>query len=178
LLKSQKKRKKQKEGGRVKRKGERRTKLHPLPLTLMKMTQPTKTSDITREWVLVDVKDQILGRVATQIAQLLMGKSKAYFAKNMDCGDHVVVINAKYVKATGNKEDQKVYTRYSGYPGGLRSETLKELRIRKPEEIILHAVSGMLPKNKLRDTMLARLHVFAEAEHKYEDKLTSGKGEA
>src|SRR5215204_3535878 len=92
------------------------------------VTQATKESDIKREWHLIDVKEQTLGRVATQIAKLLMGKSKAYFVRNLDCGDYVVVINAKDVKVTGRKEEQKKYYRHSGYPGGFRQETLKELR--------------------------------------------------
>ena len=135
------------------------------------ITQPTKATDIKRTWHIIDVKDMVLGRVSGKIAQLLMGKSKAYFAKNMDCGDFVVVINAKSVKTTGKKEKGKVYTRYSGYPGGLHSETLAELRNRKPEEIVRHAVSGMLPKNRLHDRMLKRLYVFSGEEHPYENKI-------
>ncbi len=131
------------------------------------MTRPTKASDIKREWHLIDAKDKVLGREATGIAKLLMGKGKAYFAKNLDCGDFVVVVNAQEVQVTGKKETDKVYTRYSGYPGGLRKITVKELREQKPEEIIRHAVSGMLPKNKLRASMLKRLYVFSGSEHPY-----------
>ena len=137
----------------------------------MKTTKPTKTSDIKRDWVLVDVKDQILGRQAVAIAHKLMGKGKSYFANNLDCGDYVVVINAKDVKTTGKKELLKKYTNYSGYPGGLRTRTLKEVRAQDPTEVITHAVSGMLPKNKLRASMLKRLYVFSENEHKYQDKF-------
>ncbi len=135
------------------------------------LTSPTKTSDIKREWHLKDVKGKVLGRAATEIAQLLMGKSKDYFAKNLDCGDYVVVTNAQEVKVTGKKEKGKVYTRYSGYPGGLRKITLSEYRKERPQEIIRHAVAGMLPKNKLRDLMLKRLYVFAGNEHKFADKI-------
>jgi large subunit ribosomal protein L13 len=135
------------------------------------LTQSTKVSDIKRAWHLVDVKDKPLGRVSSEIAQLLMGKRKPYFVRNLDCGDYVVIVNAKEVKATGNKEEQKNYYRHSGYPGGFKSETLKELRARKPEDIIIHAVKGMLPQNKLRDKMLRRLFVFAGEQHKYEDKF-------
>lgn len=138
---------------------------------LAKMTLPTKVADIKRDWHLIDVKEKILGRIATDIAKLLMGKGKPYFAKNLDCGDYVVIINAVDVRVTGKKETDKVYTRYSGYPSGLRKITVKELRERKPEEIIRHAVSGMLPKNKLRASMLKRLYVFRGNEHKYEDKF-------
>ena len=123
---------------------------------------------------MIDVKEKILGRIAVDIAHVLMGKRKAYFAKNMDCGDYVVIINAKEIVTTGNKELKKVYTRYSGYPSGLRSQTLKELREKNPEEIIRHAISGMLPKNKLHDRMLKRLFVFAGEEHKYQAKIAGG----
>jgi len=134
-------------------------------------TKPTKAEDIKREWHLIDVKDQVLGRISTKIAGLLMGKSKPYFVSNLDCGDFVVIVNAKEVKTTGKKEEQKKYYRHSGYPGGFRVKTLKEARDEKPEMIITHAVSGMLPQNKLRDRMLKRLYVFAGSEHKYADKI-------
>jgi large subunit ribosomal protein L13 len=135
------------------------------------LTTPTKATDIKRGWHLVDVDGKTLGRVATDIARLLMGKGKPYFVRNLDCGDYVVVINAKDVVVSGNKEEQKNYYRHSGYPGGFKKETLKELRARKPEEIIKHAVKGMLPQNKLRDRMLKRLFVFASEEHRYKDKF-------
>jgi large subunit ribosomal protein L13 len=135
------------------------------------ITQSTKANDIKREWHLIDVKDKTLGRISSEIAQLLMGKSKSYFVRNLDCGDYVVVINSKEVKATGKKEEQKNYYRHSGYPGGFKVESLKELRVRKPENIIIHAVKGMLPDNRLKDRMLARLFVFEGSEHTYEDKL-------
>ena len=127
--------------------------------------------DIKREWHLVDVKDQVLGRISTQIAQLLMGKSKPYFVRNLDCGDFVVVINAKDVKVTGKKETLKKYYRYSGYPGGFKAEALGDLRQRRPVEIIKHAVSGMLPQNRLKSKMLKRLLVFPEAKHSHQDKF-------
>lgn len=138
------------------------------------ITKPTKVSDIERSWHLVDVKGKILGRTASAIAQILIGKSKPYFAKNLDCGDYVVVINAQDVKVTGKKEKDKVYTRYSGFPGGLRKITLSETRATRPQDIITHAVSGMLPKNKLRASMLKRLYVFKNEEHKFGDKFVSG----
>lgn len=144
---------------------------------MQNLTKPTRDKDITRNWHLIDVNDAILGREATKIAALLMGKSKAYFAKNMDCGDYVVIVNAKKVKVTGAKEKNKVYTTYSGYSGGLKSARLEEVRAKKPNEIVRHAVSGMLPKNKLRDQFLKRLYIFAEAEHPYTDKFKSQKVE-
>ena len=137
----------------------------------MNTTTATKASDITREWHLIDVKDKALGRIASEIAQLLLGKSKPYFVRNLDCGDYVVVVNAKEVKATGKKEEQKKYYRHSGYPGGFKIESLKELRARKPEDIITHAVKGMLPDNRLKGRMLTRLFVFAGEEHTYTDKF-------
>ncbi len=134
-------------------------------------TQATKAGDIKRAWHHIDVKDKTLGRIASEIAQLLMGKGKAYFVRNLDCGDYVVITNAKDIKVTGKKEVQKTYYRHSGYPGGFKEETLKELRARKPEEVLKHAVKGMLPQNRLRDKMLSRLFVFPEAEHTYTDKF-------
>ena len=138
---------------------------------MKKQTQATKAKEITRLWHLVDVKGKILGRSATQIALFLIGKAKPYFVRNLDCGDYVIVINAKQVEVTGKKETDKIYTRYSGYPGGLRKEAYGKLHARKPEEIIIHAVKGMLPQNRLRDRMLTRLFVFAEEKHPYEEKL-------
>jgi len=137
----------------------------------MQATAATKTSQVKREWHFFDVKDQVLGRQATQIARLLMGKNKPYFVKNLDCGDYVVVVNAQNVKVTGKKEEQKVYNRHSMYPGGFKSETLRELRGRRPEEVVRHAVRGMLPDNKLRDSMLKRLFIFSGEEHTYKDKF-------
>jgi large subunit ribosomal protein L13 len=138
----------------------------------MNQTVSTKAQDIKREWHLIDVKDKTLGRVSTEIARLLMGKGKPYFVRNLDCGDYVVVVNAKGIKATGRKEEQKKYYRHSGYPGGFKVESLKELRARKPENIITHAVKGMLPDNRLKDRVLTRLFVFAGEEHKYNDKFS------
>lgn len=139
----------------------------------------TKMKDIKRDWHLVDVNEKTLGRISTEIAGLLMGKGKSYFVRNLDCGDYVVVINSKNVKVTGNKEEKKVYYRHSGYPGGFKQETLGELRIRKSDDIIRHAVKGMLPQNRLRDQMLGRLKVFEGTEHDYNDKFgKKEKGEA
>ena len=131
----------------------------------------TKAADVKREWHLIDVKGKILGRIATVIAKLLIGKQKPYFVSHLDCGDYVIITNAKEVVVTGKKEVQKKYYRHSGYPGGFKEETLSKLRARKPEDIILHSVKGMLPQNKLRDRMLARLFVFQGEEHPYKDKL-------
>ncbi|MCL4418836.1 50S ribosomal protein L13 [Patescibacteria group bacterium] len=139
-------------------------------------TKSTKKEDIQRVWRLVDVNGKILGRVATEIAGFLMGKSKPYFVRNLDCGDHVVVVNASHVKVTGKKEQEKKYYRHSGYPGGLKVKTFKEILEKKPEEIIRHSVMGMLPQNKLRDIMLKRLYVFPDENHPYGDKIKEGSG--
>ena len=135
------------------------------------MTIPTKLSDIKRSWHLFDVEGKILGRIASEIAKVLIGKSKPYFVSHLDCGDYVVVINAEKIKVTGRKETQKKYSRHSGYPGGYREETLMELRQRNPADIIKFAVLGMLPQNKLRDRMLTRLFIFKGEEHPYKDKF-------
>ena len=135
------------------------------------MTIPTKLSDIKRSWHLFDVEGKILGRIASEIAKVLIGKSKPYFVSHLDCGDYVVVINAEKIKVTGRKETQKKYSRHSGYPGGYREETLMELRKRNPGDIIKFAVLGMLPQNKLRDRMLTRLFIFEGEEHPYKDKF-------
>lgn len=139
----------------------------------MTKTKPTVKAKIQRQWHLVDVANQVLGRKATAIADLLRGKSKNYFVYNLDCGDHVVVVNAKDVKITGRKETQKTYTRYSGYPGGLSKETVGELKSRRPDEVVRRAVAGMLPKNKLRQIFLSRLHIYAGSEHNYQDKFNT-----
>lgn len=135
------------------------------------ITASTKLSDIKRSWHLFDAKGKILGRIASEIATVLMGKSKPYFVSNLDCGDYAVVINAVDVKVSGNKELQKKYSRHSGYPGGYREETLMELRARNPIDIIRFAVLGMLPQNKLQDRMLTRLYIFKGADHTYGDKF-------
>ncbi len=137
------------------------------------MIKATSQGEIKQVWHLIDAQDQILGRLVTKIAALLMGKNKPYFVRYLDCGDYVVVINAKKIKVTGQKEKQKLYYRYSGYPGGLRSRSLGEMREVMPEKIIYEAVKGMLPQNKLRDKMLTRLFVFAQSEHPYKDKFKS-----
>jgi large subunit ribosomal protein L13 len=137
----------------------------------LNITSPTKTSDIKRAWHLIDVKDQIIGKVAGKIALLLMGKNKSYFARNMDCGDFVVVVNSDFIKSTGNKEGQKLYRKHSMYPGGYKEITLEKLRIKKSEVIVEHAVKGMIPDNKLKKQWLKKLYIFPGSEHKYKDKF-------
>lgn len=135
------------------------------------MTVSTKQSDIQRAWHHIDVKDKTLGRISVEIAHLLMGKGKTYFVRNLDCGDYVVITNVKEIKVTGKKETDKVYYRHSMYPGGFKAERLEEAREKHPEEILRHAVKGMLPQNKLRDKMLKRLFIFKGEEHTYQDKF-------
>ena len=137
----------------------------------MSTTVSTKASKIERKWYVIDAKDKVLGRVAVEIAARLIGKAKPYFVRNLDCGDFVVVINAKHVQVTGHKEKEKMYTRYSGYPGGLKSKALWQLRRDRPQDIIRAAVMGMLPKNRLRHGMIARLHVRPEADHEFASKV-------
>lgn len=126
-----------------------------------------KPTETTRRWHFFDAKDQILGRLATQIAVLLMGKNKSTFSRHLDMGDHVVVINAAKISVTGRKEDQKLYHRHSGYPGGMSVTPLSAMRATHPERVIIHAVSGMLPKNKLHDQLLKHLHVYPDSDHPY-----------
>ena len=138
-------------------------------------TTATKASEIKREWHLVDVKDQVLGRVSTQIAILLMGKDKPNWAPYLDGGDYVVVINAADLKVTGRKMKQKFYRRHSGYPGGFKEVRLDRQMAKNPTKVITHAVYGMLPKNKLRSQRLARLKVFSADKHSYTDKFKNSK---
>ena len=133
----------------------------------MKTFTPTP-KDINREWFVVDAADQILGRLATQIATRLRGKHKPEFAPHMDNGDFIVVVNAEKIKVTGNKLNDKFYYRHSGYPGGIKGRNLADTLERKPEDVIIIAVRGMLPKNKLGRAMLKKLKVYAGPEHPHE----------
>ena len=122
-------------------------------------------ADITREWFVVDATDQTLGRLASDIAQILRGKHKPTYAPHFDGGDFVVVVNAAKVAVTGKKELQKVYYRHSGYPGGLSELSFEQMRERYPERIVQNAVRGMLPKNRLGRKMLGKLKVYAGPDH-------------
>lgn len=128
-------------------------------------TYSPKQSDIKHEWVLVDVKGKTLGKVATKIADLLRGKNKPTFSAHVDCGDFVVVINAKEIALTGKKTLQKVYQHHTRYPGGLKTVTAGKLLNEKPERVIEHAVAGMIPHNKLKKDILKKLKVFGGNEH-------------
>lgn len=139
----------------------------------MYKTYQPKKSEVIRDWHLVDLKDKILGRSATEIARYLIGKHKTTYSQHMDSGDYVVVINASKVKLTGNKEKKKVYNRHSGYPGGFKEVKYAKLSAEQPEKVILHAVGGMLPDNRLKSRRLARLKIFTAENHTYEDKFKS-----
>lgn len=146
-------------------------------ITYTQATKAVSASEIKREWHLVDVEGKILGRIAPYIATLLQGKHKVNYVPYLDNGDYVVVINAAKIRLTGKKFKTKKYTRYSGYPGGLKQFSFQELIKTNPAEVIKRAVSGMLPKNKLRDQRLKRLFVFADDKHPYGDKVLNSKFE-
>lgn len=134
-------------------------------------TNRVQAKEIKRDWHLIDAKNKILGRLSTDVATILTGKNKPNFVPYLDMGDNVVVVNASLVKVTGKKETQKKYVRHSGYPGGLKVEKLSDLRLRNPEEIIVHAVKGMVPKNKLGRQMIKKLHVFGSSRHPFQREL-------
>ena len=133
----------------------------------MVTTQPIK-DQIEKDWLLVDAENKILGRLASKIASILKGKNKPIFTPYLDTGDFVVVINAQKIKLTGRKLNDKVYYHYSGYPGGMKSITPKDLLQKKPEEVIRKAVWGMLPKNSLGRQMLTKLKVYPGKEHPHQ----------
>lgn len=128
-------------------------------------TRFAKKVDIEHKWHVVDAKDAILGRLAAKIATYLRGKNKPVFTPNVDTGDFVIVVNAEKVKTTGKKLDDKIYYHHSGYPGGIKAETLRERLAKKPEQVITAAVWGMLPKNRLGRAMLKKLKVYRGSEH-------------
>jgi large subunit ribosomal protein L13 len=134
----------------------------------MMKTYTAKPREIEQTWYLVDAEGKTLGRLATQIAGLLRGKGKPQYTPHIDTGDFVVVVNAERIHVTGNKLEQKLYYRHSGYPGGLRSRTLAEQLERRPEEVLRKAVKGMLPKNKLAARQIVKLKVYAGPDHPHE----------
>lgn len=134
----------------------------------MMRTYVPKADEISREWLVVDASNQVLGRLATEVATLLRGKHKPEFTPFLDAGDFVVVVNAKKVKVTGRKLEEKVYFRHSGHPGGIKSESLRERLDKNPERVIRAAVWGMLPKNRLGRQLLRKLKVYAGPDHPHE----------
>ncbi len=133
----------------------------------MKTTLVTQAKDIEKKWHLIDAKGKILGRLAVEIANLLRGRTKPLYTPHCDAGDYVVVINAKDIKVTGSKETDKTYASYSGYQRGLHVRTFDEMRKKSPEFIIMNAVRGMMPKNRLSHHMLKKLRVCAGETHPY-----------
>ncbi len=134
-------------------------------------TYSPKAKDIEREWWVIDAADKTLGRVAAQVANLLMGKHKPIYAPHIDTGDYVLVINAAKVKVTGKKAEQKIYYRHSGYPGGLKSPSFKEVFSRKPVLVVELAVKGMLPHNRLGRAMFKKLKVYPGNEHPHQAQV-------
>ena len=132
----------------------------------MKTFMP-KAADITRQWYVVDAKGQALGRVASQVANILRGKNKPIYTPNVDTGDYVIIINASKAVLTGKKLDQKIYYKHSGYVGGLKETKYRKLMVEKPEFALRKAIVGMLPKGPLGRQMAKKLHVFAGAEHNH-----------
>ena len=131
-------------------------------------TYVANANDRERNWLVVDATGQTLGRLATQIADALRGKRKPTYTPHVDTGDFVVVVNAEKIAVTGNKRADKRYYRHSGYPGGLRSRTLEEMLARRPEEVLRHAVKGMLPRNRLARKQLTKLKIYAGPEHPHQ----------
>ena len=133
----------------------------------MRTTYITKPADVQRKWYVVDAAGQTLGRLSSEIAKVLRGKNKPIFSPSCDAGDYVIVINAEKIAVTGKKLDQKEYLRHSAWVGSLKRTTLREMLAKKPENVIEHAVKGMLPKNNLGGQMLRKLFVYAGPEHKH-----------
>jgi large subunit ribosomal protein L13 len=143
-------------------------------------TYSAKPSDVTRKWYVLDASEVPLGRLATRAAKLLTGKDKPTFTKHIDCGDYVIVVNADKLVVTGNKLEDKMYYRHSGFPGGLKEATLKDVMAKDSTRAVEHAIRGMLPVNKLRADRLARLKIYGGDEHNHEaqkpEKLTLKAG--
>ena len=133
-------------------------------------TYSARKEDIERQWVVIDAQDQVLGRLATRVATILRGKNKPIFTNHVDTGDFVIIVNAEKVRLTGNKLDAKMYYRHSGYPGGIKGMTAREMLERKPEQVIKNAVKGMLPKNRLASKVLTKLKVYAGPDHPHQSQ--------
>ncbi len=134
-------------------------------------TFQARKEEVARQWVLLDATDMVLGRLAVQVASILRGKTKPEFTPHTDVGDFVVIINADKVRVTGNKLEQKTYYHHSGYMGGIKSATMKEILGKKPEDVIKRAVKGMLPKNSLGRAMFKKLKVYTGANHPHEAQM-------
>ena len=134
----------------------------------MQKTYIPKADDLSSEWILVDANDQNLGRLSSHIASLLLGKHKPGFTPGVEVGDFVIVVNAEHIRVTGNKLDDKVYHRHSGYPGGIKSVTLRQQLVIHPDRVIRSAVWGMIPHNKFGRSVIKRLKIYAGPEHPHE----------
>ncbi len=130
-----------------------------------KMTSFIKPADADQKWFIVDAKGKVLGRLASKVARIIRGKDKAVFTPNMDTGDNVIVINAEEIVLTGKREAQKEYFHYSGYPGGLKKQSVKDVREKHPERIVHMAVRGMLPKTRLGNKLIKKLKVYKGSDH-------------
>jgi large subunit ribosomal protein L13 len=133
--------------------------------TLSYKTVSANSATVNKEWIVVDATDQTLGRFASKVAKIIRGKNKPNFTPHVDCGDNVIVINAEKIRLTGNKWNAKEYIRYTGYPGGQRTQTAKEILAKHPERLVEKAVKGMLPKNRLGRKLFTNLYVFVGSEH-------------
>jgi len=131
-------------------------------------TFSARKEDVSRRWLVLDAEGQVLGRIATKVARLLSGKEKPTFTRHVDTGDFVIVVNAEKIRLTGNKIDEKMYYRHSGYPGGIKGMTAREMLDKKPEMVLKTAVKGMLPKSRLGVDMLGKLKIYAGPDHPHE----------
>lgn len=145
-------------------------------MSLPKSLRNTKTfskTEVDRNWRIIDAEGKILGRLATEVANALRGKDKPEFTPNQDCGDFIIVINADKIQVSGNKETEKLYHRHTGYIGGHKTESLANLRKRRPTEIIRRAVKGMLPHNRLSERLITKLKIYAGSEHPHQAQLAA-----
>jgi len=136
--------------------------------TLSYKTVSANNATVNKEWVVIDASNEILGRLSTKVANMLRGKNKVNYTQHVDCGDNVIIINAEKIRLTGKKLTDKVYVRHTGFPGGQRFTTPKEMLKKRPIAVIEHAVKGMLPKNKLASVQYGNLYVYPGSEHPHE----------
>jgi large subunit ribosomal protein L13 len=136
--------------------------------TLSYKTISANKDTVTKDWLLIDAENEILGRLASKVAQVVRGKHKVNYTPHVDCGDNVIIINAEKIELTGNKWDQKYYIRHTGHPGGQRFVSVKQMLAKRPTDIIRKAVKGMLPKTKLGDVLIGNVFIYAGSEHPHE----------
>jgi len=136
--------------------------------TISYKTKSANKATVNKEWYIIDATNEVLGRLASKVAKIIRGKNKPDFTPHVDCGDNVIIINAEKIRLTGNKIQDKEYIRYSGYPGGQKSETAEKIMKKNPSRVIENAVKGMLPKNRLGNAIFKNLYVYNGPEHKHE----------